>query len=98
MTVDRLAQEVKRLPEVNMSGLAGLKKEIQTISTGLTQRNVTHIIRLLKRAKDDQQKFVDEYRTKVTQRRIEIAELKQLHESLLTTTCVPPSSETMLES
>ena len=97
-SVDRVLEEVSRLQQVNTTRLAELKNEIQRIRAGFTQRNVTDIIRELKQAKEEQQKFVEEYRGKVNEKREEISELKQLYASLTSVTCEKLSSGAMLES
>ena len=96
--VEHLVQEVNTLQKVNTSRLAELKKNIETIREGFTQRNITEIIKQLKEAKDDQQKFLNEYRANVREKRIEIAELKQLHLSLASIPCKMPLSGTVLET
>jgi len=96
--VDRVVEEVSRLEQVNITRLAELKSEIQRIRAGFTQINVTDIIRQLKRAKEDQQKVVEEYREKVREKRQEISELKQLYASLSSVTCEKSSKGAMLES
>ena len=96
--VEHLAQEVNTLQKVNTSRLAELKKDIERIREGFTQQNITEIIKQLKEAKDDQQEFLNEYRANVREKRIEIAELKQLHLSLASIPCKTPSSGTVLET
>lgn len=96
--VDRVLEEVSRLQRVNITRLEELKNEIERLRAGFTQRNVTDIIRELKQAKEEQQKFVEEYREKVMEKREEISELKQLHASLPLVTCEKPSSGAILES
>lgn len=96
--VEHLVQEVNTLQKVNTSRLAELKKNIERIREGFTQLNITEIIKQLKEAKDDQQKFLNEYRANVREKRIEIAELKQLHLSLASIPCKMPLSGTVLET
>lgn len=98
VNVDRVLEEVSRLKQVNITRLTELKNEIQRIRAGFTQRNVTDIIRELKRAQDEQQKVVQEYREKVRNRKLEISELKELYSSLSSVTCEKPSTGAMLES
>ena len=85
--VYRVVQEAARLQQVNVTRLGELKSEIQRIRTEFTQKNVADIIRELKSSKEEQQRFVLEYREKVNERRREIAELKQLYASLSSVTC-----------
>ena len=96
--VEHLVQEVNTLQKVNTSRLAELKKNIERIREGFTQQNITEVIKQLKEAKDDQQKFLNEYRANVREKRIEIAELKQLHLSLASIPCKTPLSGTVLET
>ena len=98
MNVDRVMEEVSRLQQVNTTRLAELNNEIRRIRAGFTQRNVTDIIKELKNAKDEQQKFVEEYREMVREKKQEIAELKQLHASLSSVTCEKPTTGGKLES
>ena len=92
MNVDRVVEEVSRLQQVNTTRLTELKDEIRRIQAGFTQRNVTDIIEELKKAKDEQQKFVAEYREMVREKKQEISELKQLHASLSSVACDKPST------
>ena len=96
--VEHLVQEVDTLQKVNTSRLGELKKDIERIREGFTQENITEIIKQLKEAKDDQEKFLNEYRAKVRERRNEIVELKQLHLSLASIPCETPLSGTVLET
>ena len=85
--VDRIVLEAGRLQNVNVTRLSELQSEIQRLRTEFTQKNLADIITELKNAKEQQQQFVMEYREKVRQRRMEIVELKQLHESLSSVAC-----------
>ena len=80
--VDRVVLEAGRLQKVNVTRLGELRSEVLRLRTEFTQKNVADIITELKNAKEQQQQFVMEYREKVKQRRVETAELKQLHASL----------------
>ena len=85
--VDRVVLEAGRLQQVNVTRLSELQSEIQRLRTEFTQKNLADIITELKNAKEQQEQFVMEYREKVRQRRVEIAEFKLLHASLSSVTC-----------
>lgn len=85
--VDLAVLEAGRLQHVNVTRLDELQSEIQRLRTEFTQKNLADITTKLKNAKEQQQQFVMEYREKVRQKRVEIAELKQLHASLSSVAC-----------
>lgn len=87
VNVDRVVKEASMLQQVNTTRLSELKNEIQIIRAEFTQRNVTDLIKELKNAKEEQQKFLTEYREKVKEKREEITELKALYASLTSVTC-----------
>ena len=87
VNVDGVVKEASMLQQVNTTRLSELKNEIQRIRAEFTQRNVTDLIKELKNAKEEQQKFLTEYREKVKEKREEITELKALYASLTSVTC-----------
>lgn len=87
MNVDRVVQEAARLQHVNVTRLGELKSEIQRIRSAFTQKNLADIITELEKEKREQQTFLLDYKRKVNERRVEIAELKHLYASLSSVTC-----------
>ena len=85
--VDRVVSEAGRLQHVNVTRLHELQSEIQRLRTEFTQKNLADTIAELKNATQKQQQFVMEHREKVRQKRVEIAEFKQLHASLSSVAC-----------
>lgn len=90
--VDRIMVDMGRLQKVNTTGLRELQDRIKRIRetyTAFSNRgyNVTDIVNKLKDAKKEQDNFLAEYKQKVKERKKEIQELTQLHDSLHSVSC-----------
>lgn len=84
---DKLLNDISNLQTVNTTRLKELQREITRLRTAFTSLDVQHLNTQLKVAKNEQARYIVEYRQKVKEIRIQTQELKQLYESLQSISC-----------
>ena len=85
--VDKLLKDISALQIINTTRLKELQGEITRLRTAFTRLDVQHLNTQLKTAKNEQARYIVEYRQKLEETRTQTQELKQLYESLQSVSC-----------